>query len=78
MHFSFLLLTAIAGASAVPGSTINTRSPYRVKETHNVPARWRNIGEPASDHRINLQIGLTPSNFEELERHLYEGALTKA
>jgi hypothetical protein len=78
MHLSSLLLTASAGASAVSGSILRTRSPYVVKERHNVPNRWRDIGPPSPEHLIHLQIGLTQSNFDELERHLYEGTFSSS
>ncbi|KAA6413001.1 MAG: tripeptidyl peptidase [Lasallia pustulata] len=33
---------------------------------------WTRVGPAPADHRINLQIGLKQSQFDELERHLYE------
>ena len=78
MRFTSLLLTAFAGASAVSGFNIRTpRSPYLVKETHNVPSRWKHVGTPASSHIIYLQIGLTQSRFDELETQLYEGTFAQ-
>ena len=71
MHFPALLL--LAGTTAVSASGLSQRSPYLLKETHNVPNRWKEVGAPAPDHVIYLQIGLRQSNFEELEEHLYEG-----
>ena len=71
MHLSALLL--LAGTTAASASAFAQRSPYLLKETHNVPPRWKEVGAPASDHVIYLQIGLRQSNFEKLEEHLYEG-----
>jgi len=75
MRVALLWTAALAGGSAVLASpiTVKARSPYAVKETHGVPNRWRNVGPPNQSHIINLQIGLKQGNFEELERHLYEG-----
>lgn len=72
MHFTSFL-TALTGILTVPASALTARSPYLVKETHNVPNRWKQVGAPAPDHYIYLQIGLTQSRFDDLERHLYEG-----
>ena len=67
------LLTLSIAASLAFGSPIRARSPYAVKETHNVPSKWSRVGPAPRDHLINLSIGLKQSQFEELERHLYEG-----
>ncbi|KAF2101176.1 subtilisin-like protein [Rhizodiscina lignyota] len=48
------------------------RSTYALKEAHNVPRQWTRVGPAPKDHIINLQIGLKQSQFEDLERHLYE------
>lgn len=73
MHFSSFLLTALAGSLAASAASLTPRSPYLVKEIHNVTNRWKQVGAPASDQHIHLQIGLTQSRFDELEKHLYEG-----
>lgn len=62
------LFAALATASPV------RRSDYAVKETHPVPQKWSKVGPAPADHVIKLQIGLKQSQFDELERHLYEGA----
>ena len=67
------LLTLSVATSFVFGSPIRARSTYEVKETHNVPSKWSRVGPAPGDHLINLSIGLKQSQFDELERHLYEG-----
>lgn len=67
------LLTLLVTVSLVYGSPIRVRSAYEVKETHNVPSKWSRVGPAPGDHLINLSIGLKQSQFDELERHLYEG-----
>lgn len=69
---SVLLSVAIA-AQAVLSSPLQNGARYSVKETHFVPQKWNKIGKPAEEFRIHLNIGLKQSNFDELERHLYEG-----
>jgi tripeptidyl-peptidase-1 len=66
-------LLALVAAGTTLGSPLAMRSPYAVKDTHNVPRKWSNIGPAPSSHILNLQIGLKQSQFSELERHLYEG-----
>ncbi|KAA6407668.1 MAG: tripeptidyl peptidase [Lasallia pustulata] len=51
---------------------VPARTPYAVKDSHVVPRKWTRVGPAAADHRINLQIGLKQSQFDELERHLCE------
>ena len=71
-----LVLTLAIGAGIAVGSPIRVRTPYAVKETHPVPAKWSRVGPAPGDHVINLSIGLKSSQFDELERHLYEGMFT--
>jgi tripeptidyl-peptidase-1 len=66
-----VLLTA-AIAQAVLATPI-ARSTYAVKETHYVPRRWTQKGRAPKDQMLALQIGVKQGDFEELERHLYEG-----
>lgn len=73
MYFFTAIVTALAAAQAVVGSPVKARSPYAVKETHNVPRKWTKIGIPAPEHMVNLKIGLKNKRFNELERRLYEG-----
>jgi hypothetical protein len=67
------LLSAAIAAQAIVASPIRARSPYVVKETHYAPHGWTKQERTKGDHVIRLQIGLKQGNFEELERHLYEG-----
>jgi tripeptidyl-peptidase I len=67
------LLALIAAAGTTVGSPLSVRSAYAVKDSHHVPRQWSNVGAAPADHIINLQIGLKQSQFNELERHLYEG-----
>jgi tripeptidyl-peptidase-1 len=72
LDFSIFLSVAIAAQGAF-GTPIRARTPYSVKETHSVPRKWTPIGRADGSHMLHLQIGLKQGNFEELERHLYEG-----
>lgn len=67
------LLSILVVAQGATSSPIRSRTPYSVKETHFVPPKWREIGEPVDGSTISLNIGLKQSQFGELERHLYEG-----
>jgi tripeptidyl-peptidase-1 len=67
-----LPLTALFAAFAL-ASPLRIRSPYAVKETHEVPPKWKVVDDAPANHVIKLQIGLKQSQFDELERHLYEG-----
>lgn len=67
------LLSVAIGIQSVLGSPIRARTPYRIKETHFVPRKWIQRGRAPASHVIHLQIGLKQGQFDELERHLYEG-----
>jgi tripeptidyl-peptidase I len=67
------LLSAAIGIQAVIASPIQARTPYRVKETHTVPRKWEQLDRAPGSRMIHMQIGLKQSQFDELERHLYEG-----
>jgi len=68
-------LAFLVATNTVVSSPVRTRSPYIVKDVHNVPNRWWKVG-PAPAHKvINLHIGLKQGQFDELERHLYEGTV---
>lgn len=69
------LFVAFIFSNAVLGSTILTRTPYAVKDSHLVPRQWNNRGRAPAEHLLHMQIGLKQGNFDELERHLYEGML---
>ena len=67
------LLSAAIGIRAVFASPIRAHTPYRVKETHFIPRRWTQRSRVPGSHMIHMQIGLKQSQFDELERRLYEG-----
>ncbi|KAF2136827.1 uncharacterized protein K452DRAFT_362269 [Aplosporella prunicola CBS 121167] len=67
-----LALVAAAVVSTTASPVLRTRSPYAVKDSHNVPRSWSRLSSAPGDHMINLQIGLKQGQFDELERHLYE------
>lgn len=73
MFGASVLVSVAITAQAVLSSPLQNRAGYSVKETHFIPQKWSKIGKPADDFRIHLNIGLTQSSFDELERHLYEG-----
>ena len=66
-------LAFLIATTTVLTSPVRTRSPYVVKDTHNVPNKWYRVGPAPANKIINLHIGLRQSQFDELERHLYEG-----
>lgn len=70
-----IFLTVAAFAPALLASPV-ARSTYAVKETHFVPRRWIEKGRAPKEHMLALQIGVKQGDFEELERHLYEGTLS--
>jgi tripeptidyl-peptidase-1 len=72
LGLSIFLSVAVAAQAAL-GTPIRARTPYSVKETHSVPSKWTPTGRADGSHKLHLQIGLKQGNFEELERHLYEG-----
>ena len=65
---SALVALALAfGAAAVPSTTV-----HKVKESVLPPRGWTKSTPAPANHVIELRIALPQSNFEELERHLYE------
>lgn len=74
MHFSQLLLLAAGAASQLAqASPIRARSPYVLKESHNVPAKWSRLMPAPKNHMIELRIGVKQGDFDELENQLYQG-----
>ena len=72
-HLRSVSLALLAASTTILSSPLRSRTEYAVKDTHNVPSKWLQIG-PAPGHKLlNLHIGLKQSQFDELERHLYEG-----
>ncbi|KAI0378062.1 subtilisin-like protein [Hypomontagnella monticulosa] len=70
---SYLLpawIFACLATSKNPG--VSSRSSYSLKERHHVPHNWAYVGRAPADHRIELQIGLRQSRFNELEQRLLE------
>ena len=74
LYNSLVLIATLAGGLAT-GEPIRRRSPLVVKDAINVPAVWSRVGSGPADHIIELRMGLKQANFDELERHLYEGEL---
>jgi tripeptidyl-peptidase-1 len=68
-----ILLTLAVAIQAVVGSPVKSRTAYAVKEKHHVPRKWIKMGRAPADRMLNLQIGVKQGQFDELERHLYEG-----
>lgn len=57
---------------SVVASPLHPRFDYAVKETHNVPPKWSNVGNPHPFHLLTLNIGLKSNNFDLLEQHLHQ------
>ncbi|KAF9629650.1 Peptidase S8/S53 subtilisin/kexin/sedolisin [Lasiodiplodia theobromae] len=72
MVFITTVLSLAAVAHGVLATPLRSRSPYAVKETHNVPEEWTKRGSAPEDHSLHLHIGLRQGQFDELERHLVE------
>lgn len=72
-HILSVSLALLAASPSILSSPLRSRTEYAVKDTHTVPRKWHVVG-PAPAHKLlHLQIGLKQSQFDELERHLYEG-----
>ena len=67
------VLLLLSAATAVVAAPTQGRSDYTVKDSHHVPRKWSNVGDAPRDHVLRLNIALNQSQFDELERHLYEG-----
>jgi tripeptidyl-peptidase-1 len=72
-----ILLTIAIAAQAVLGTPIQSRTAYAVKGKHPVPRQWTQRGRAPSSQMLHLQIGVKQGQFDELERHLYEGMLVE-
>jgi tripeptidyl-peptidase-1 len=68
-----VLLTIAKATQAVFGTPIQARTTYAVKGAHPVPRQWTKLGRAPREQMLHLQIGVKQSQFDELERHLYEG-----
>jgi hypothetical protein len=73
MLYITTLLSSVMALQAAVASPIQVRSPYAVKETHYAPRKWHKKARASGSGTILLQIGLKQGQFDELERHLYEG-----
>jgi tripeptidyl-peptidase-1 len=71
-----LAFTVAVFVQAVSANPV-ARSVYAIKETHYVPRRWTQKGRAPKHQMLALQIGVKQGDFDELERHLYEGSLWK-
>ena len=71
-------LGLLLATGTVIGSPLRSRSPYAIKDSHNVPSMWNEVGPAPADKLMNLHIGLKQGQFDELERHLYEGIISRA
>ena len=71
MHSLSALLAVVAATSAVATPLSSYR--YAVKDSHPVPSRWTRMGPAPGTALLKMDISLKQSQFDELERHLYEG-----
>ncbi|KAI8816570.1 peptidase S8/S53 domain-containing protein [Fimicolochytrium jonesii] len=72
MRFTGSIALAVLTAASVSASPVSHAQSYTVKETHPVPAKWTQVTRAPSDLVLKFDIALKQSNFDELERHLYE------
>lgn len=74
-HLYSVSLALLAASTTILSSPLLSRPEYAVKDTHRVPRKWSRVGPAPANALLHLHIGLKQSQFDELERHLYEGAL---
>ena len=67
------LLAVFLTADAVAGTPLTGRNTYSIKDSHHLPQQWARVGPAPAEHLINLNIGLKQSQFDKLEKKLYEG-----
>jgi tripeptidyl-peptidase-1 len=65
----FPLVTFLFAVNAVTAPLL---LGYAVKERHDIPPSWSEVGEAPKEHILHLQIGLKQSNEDVLETHLRE------
>ena len=75
-HFTSVPVALLAASAPISASPLRSRTEYAVKDTHNVPSKWHQVGPAPANKVLHLHISLKQSQFDELERHLYEGILT--
>lgn len=68
-----IVVAALAAIGVDAAATPRARTLYQVKETHSIPRKWQKRDRAPESHVIDLQIGVRQSNFEELEKRLFEG-----
>ena len=68
-------LALLAASPTILSSPLRSRTEYAVKDTHNIPSKWSKVGPAPAHALLHLHISLKQSQFDELERHLYEGTL---
>jgi tripeptidyl-peptidase-1 len=64
-----LLAVGISGVYSLPSPA---RTSYGLKERHDPPVSWIEVGQPSKDEVIHLQIGLKQQNEGVIESHLLE------
>lgn len=64
-----LLAVGISGVYALPSPV---KTAYSLKERHEPPVNWIEVGQPSKDQTIHLQIGLKQQNEGVIESHLLE------
>ena len=67
------LLSSLSILATTIATPIKARSEYALKERHHVPRLFSRVQRAPLNHVIDLKIALKQSNFDELERQLYEG-----
>ena len=72
-HIRSVSLALLAASTTILSSPLRLRTEYAVKDTHNVPSKWYDVGPAPAHALLHLHISLKQSQFDELERHLYEG-----
>ncbi|CAF9942975.1 MAG: hypothetical protein ALECFALPRED_010346 [Alectoria fallacina] len=72
MYILSVPLAFLAASTTILSSPLRSRTEYAVKDTHHVPRKWHKVGPAPAHALLNLHIGLKQSQFDELERHLYE------
>ena len=72
-HLHLVPLALLAASTTILSSPLRSRTDYAVKDTHKVPSKWYEVGQAPAHALLHLHIGLKQSQFDDLERHLYEG-----
>lgn len=69
ISLSFVAFGLIASATPLSSSS----RAFAVKDSLNLPNKWKRVGAASPEHVLTLQIGLKQTSFDELEKQLYEG-----